>query len=334
MKTYLYILTITMLFATSCDSIHEFPDEYSANPTLVNLDVKVTFNINDLSNMSSIMKSRSITDDQCLRFIFEIYKYDNSERPIIRRETTVNQINPHDVDLNETFSLNATKYYILIWADYLDRNKISDQFYNTQSLYSISFIEPFISDTDNRDCFVGIANADLISYRDEWNSHVEMTIPLFRPVAKYVLIANDIDKYMAQIQTKEQSTKSTTDINSYTAVIQHPGYIPNSFNARTNQPNDSRLGLRYLSKCQLLNSKEALICLDYPLVNGAKSQTKLNLQLYDNQGKLINQIEDITFPIKRDSLTVIRSDYFTRKYAPGININPDFEGNIDITLPD
>lgn len=332
-KTHLYILATMMLLASSCHTIHEFRDCPQDDSTLINLDVKVSFNVNDLQNMDPGTVTRSVSTDQCLRFIFEIYKYDNSDRPAMRREATVTQIDPHQVTLAETFALTASKYYILVWADYLNTSMKTDQFYSTQSLHSISFVEPFISDTDNRDCFVGIAEVDLLSYQGEWDIHVPMTVPLYRPVAKYALIANDIDKYMARLPAGRQS-RAESIINSYTAVVWYPGYMPNSFNVRTSQPNDSRNGLWYASKCYLLHNNEALICFDYPFVNGTKSEAKLNLQLYDDQGKLINEIQDITVPIKRDSLTVIRSDYFTRQYSPGININPGYEGNIDITLPD
>lgn len=326
------VLTI-LCIVSSCDCIHDSLDGCPTESTKVSLNVKVKFEISDLQNRITKATSRSVTTDQCLRFIYEIYQYDGKEPLVEHREVTVNLINPSEIDLSQTFDLIANRYFILVWVDYIPKDKKTDQFYSTQSLRSITFIEPFVSDTDNRDCFVGGADIDLLSYKDEPKAKAELILPLYRPVAKYALIANDLDKYLGKLQNKA-NTKAETDINSYTAVIKYPGYMPNSFNARTNQPNDSRSSLLYISKCRQLSNKEALICLDYPLVNGIKTQAKINLQIYDSKGKLINEIEDITFPIKRDSLTVIRSDYFTHKYLPGININPGYDGSIDIVLPD
>lgn len=336
-KTNLMIAILCV--ASSCDCIHDSLDGCPPVPAKVNLNVKVKFEITDLQNRISRATTKSVTPDQYLRFIYEVYKYAGKESLTERREVTVDLLDPLQVDLTQAFSLDADKYFLLVWVDYISRSQKTDQFYGTQSLTSITFIEPFISGTDNRDCFIGGTDIDLLSYMDQPKAEVDLTLPLYRPVAKYALIANDLDKYLAKLQAQSPSpnqlqTKAETDISTYTAVIKYPGYMPNSFNVRTNQPNDSRSSLLYTSRCRQLSDSEALICFDYPLVNGTRTQAKINLQIYDNKGKLINEIEDITFPIKRDSLTVIRSDYFTHQYLPGININPGYDGSIDIVLPD
>lgn len=39
-------------------------------------------------------------------------------------------------------------------------------------------------------------------------------------------------------------------------------------------------------------------------------------------------------PIVRGKLTTVRDEFLTRDYAPGIGIDPGFDGEIDIVIPD
>ena len=48
----------------------------------------------------------------------------------------------------------------------------------------------------------------------------------------------------------------------------------------------------------------------------------------------LNRIEGIDVPIVRGKLTTIRDEFLTRDYAPGIGIDPGFDGDINITIPD
>jgi hypothetical protein len=54
----------------------------------------------------------------------------------------------------------------------------------------------------------------------------------------------------------------------------------------------------------------------------------------DSEGNLLNRIEGIDVPIVRGKLTTIRDEFLTRDYAPGIGIDPGFDGDINITIPD
>ena len=73
---------------------------------------------------------------------------------------------------------------------------------------------------------------------------------------------------------------------------------------------------------------------DYIFVNGSESAVKVNLTIRDGEGNLLNEIGDIDVPIVRGKLTTIRDEFLTRDYAPGIGINPGFDGEIDIVIPD
>ena len=69
-------------------------------------------------------------------------------------------------------------------------------------------------------------------------------------------------------------------------------------------------------------------------ITGSVSAVKVDLTIRDSEGNLLNRIEGIDVPIVRGKLTTIRDEFLTRDYAPGIGIDPGFDGDINITIPD
>ena len=116
--------------------------------------------------------------------------------------------------------------------------------------------------------------------------------------------------------------------------MDYAGYFPSGFNAYTNKPNDARTGMSFGCSMRPLSDKEAHLASDYIFVNGSESAVKVNLTIRDGEGNLLNEIGDIDVPIVRGKLTTIRDEFLTRDYAPGIGINPGFDGEIDIVIPD
>lgn len=339
MKTikHIIIAAISLLTINSCDTIHEFPDENIIDPTLVRVGINITFNISDFEEIVSpvaAQNTRAITPDQTLRAIIEVYRNEASDTYIERREIIIDQTDPRQANVSEIFTLNASQYSFLVWIDYVNSDIRKDQFYTTTSnIRAIQSIEPYITSTDNRDCFAGISTVDLAPYRDQWNVLIDLPVELSRPVAKYALITNDVDKFITRARTRGE-TRVEDDINHFTAKIRYHSFAPIGFNVRDNQPNASKEALEYPATLTLLDNNEALICFDYPFLTGQESTTRISLQLYNDQGELINEIDEITIPITRGRLTVIRSDFLTRSYSPGITIDPGYAGDIPITIPD
>ena len=129
--------------------------------------------------------------------------------------------------------------------------------------------------------------------------------------------------------------KLTTIRDEFLTRDYAPGIgIDPGFNAYTNKPNDARTGMGFGCNMTPLTGKEAHLASDYIFVNGSESAVKVNLTIRDSEGNLLNRIEGIDVPIVRGKLTTIRDEFLTRDYAPGIGIDPGFEGDINITIPD
>lgn len=126
----------------------------------------------------------------------------------------------------------------------------------------------------------------------------------------------------------------TPDLSTIRVQVDYAGYFPSGFNAYTNKPNDARTGMWFECNMTPLTNKEAHLASDYIFVNGSESAVKVDLTIRDSEGNLLNRIEGIDVPIVRGKLTTIRDEFLTRDYAPGIGIDPGFDGDINITIPD
>lgn len=330
---YIIVAVITLLI-NSCDTIHEYPNETPHDPTQVNVNLRLTVNATTLKDKDfGGSKSEGISDDQILRAVIEIYKYTDKNNYFLRKEIPINANSP-EIVINEKFALNATKYRFVVWLDYVDKYKGEDQHYITSTnLRTVAFNEPFVANTDSRDCFFGNASVDLTQYQNQWDITVPLEINLTRPVAKYMLITNDIEKFMDNAINKGQ-VLSRADINKFSAKVFYQGFAPSGFDAYDNQLNDAVLGLWYYATLELLNDNEAMICFNYPLSNVTGSQVSIGMQLFNEKGEMINEVGDVKLPVTRGAITTMRSDFLTRSYSPGISIDPGYDGEIEVVLPD
>ena len=242
-------------------------------------------------------------------------------------------------------ALHAARYHVVAWMDYVDNGSVTDKYYNISSLSAISVPEAgsYIGDEDYKDTYTARQEIDLREYRDRWNETVDDTVMLQRPMAKIEFITTDIDKFLDKLTTRRLKTSSISkdllskspDLTTIRVQVEYAGYFPSGFNAYTNKPNDARTGMSFNCSMIPLSEKEAHLASDYIFVNGSESAVKVNLVIRDSEGNLLNRIEGINVPIVRGKLTTIRDEFLTRNYAPGIGIDPSFEGpDIEIVIPD
>lgn len=338
MKNNIYklgLLLITQVLMLSCNSIHKFPGDDPVDPTWVDVNVKFKVSASMLTeDLPSAVTSRTIGQNQVLRTIVEVYRVSAPGVCVERREIISDKTDPMQVSVSELFKLDVAKYKIVAWMDYVDKQVLKDQYHKTSlGLTNVRFVEPFVSNTDQRDCFSGSVLVDLEPYKDKLESKVVVEDIIYRHVAKYTIIANDVEKYITRTNTKGE-TKTEEDINRFTAKITYQGYMPISFDVATNKPNDAKIGLEYTASLSLINGKEAMICFDYPLVNGPSSMTSVSMRIFDENGVLINEVGDVHVPLTRDKLTVVRGEYLTRTYSPGVSIDPSYNGEFEIIIPD
>lgn len=346
MKQKYAIGFIALVMATlfvSC--VHDYPGmteegEEGVDPTLVEVNTEVTLDlelvpleiITQESARSGTNKARSGTteadDGYRRRFIIEAWR---EGKPTARQVTvmeTAEEDGDGKISLPIHLKLHALEYTLAVWTDYVKAGTTDDLYYDTDNLQQVACTDPYTGSTPYRDCLYGTAPLDLRQYRDEWNAKVQIKVDMVRPLAKYELIATDVKDFL------RKTKKQRADDETFTITFSYGFYLPTVFNVLTGKPADSRTGIAYTTPLTVPTDgqKECTIGTDFVFVNGTESFVSLSMEIRDGGGNVISRTTGLEVPYRRGHLTTVRARFLTNEMQGGVDIDDDFDGNIDVDL--
>ena len=296
-KPTTYIACLLVLVSTGCDkTVLEFPENGGVDPTLVNMNLTLAIDPKIEPYEPTGRSEAPEADTHDVRWIVEVFRDEIGGEPVEQQVLSCEQAADGHHAIRTSLAVHAARYHVVAWMDYVDDGSTADKYYHVNSLSSISVPEAgdYIGNEDHKDAYIAQQEIDLKDYRDRWNATADATVTLQRPMAKIEFITTDIDKFLDELAA----------------------------------------GMSFGCNMTPLTDKEAHLASDYIFVNGSESAVKVDLTIRDSEGNLLNRIEGIDVPIVRGKLTTVRDEFLTRDYAPGIGIDPGFDGEIDIVIPD
>ena len=323
------LMLIVSLLYTSCKTITEYPGENPVDPTLVNLNVKVSLSP-DVADLTSPSDFESNVRQ---RLVVEVYRLNEGQKPVARQEVLLGKM-LHEQDTTITLQVNAAKYRVVVWADYMRQMSPNDFYYYTATpLWGIKYSEEYMANNEEKDCFATRKDIDLTEYSEQWNVNVDLDMPVNRPVGKLIIIADDVEAFISRAQSRGDEV-SRAEINKFTARVFYQQFVPNGYSAYGNELNDATTGVSYASRFTVLNDIEAMAAFDYLFASGEGTEYTIGMQVFDAEGNLLNEVSGKTVTVKCNELTILRADFLTGDYNPGITIDHDYDGTIDVILPD
>lgn len=325
----LIVLVMAIAF-TGC--VHDYPDGEGIDPTLVEVNTEVTLDLELVPLQTLAYKARSGTtradDGYRRRFIVEAWR---EGKPAARQVTVMEDAeeNATSITLPVRLKLHAVEYTLAVWTDYVRAGTDTDLYYDTRDLQCVACTDPYTGNTDYRDCLYGTTPLDLRPYRNEWNAKVQVKVDMVRPLAKYELVATDVQKFLEKTQRQRAGGAA------YTITVSYGFYFPLGFNVLTGKPERSEMGVAFTAPLVVADdgSGECTLASDYIFVNGAESYIPLSIEIKDNAGGGISRTTGIDVPYRRGHLTTVRGHFLTNGYDTGIGIDPDFDDeDIDIDL--
>lgn len=329
-----FVLTIAL---AGC--VHDYPGmtedgEEGIDPTLVEVNTEVTLDlelvpleiITQKNTRSGTTKAAS---DYRRRFIIEAWRDGKLES---RQVTVVDDAEEEDGDgkisLPIRLKLHAVEYTLAVWTDYVAAGTDTDLYYNTEDLQYVACTDPYTGSTPYRDCLYGTTALDLRQYREEWNAKVQIKVDMVRPLAKYELIATDVKDFL------RKTKKQRADDETFTITFSYGFYLPTVFNVLSGKPADSRTGIAYTIPLAVPDdgTEECRIGTDFVFVNGAESFVSLSMEIRDSGGNVISRTTGLEVPYRRGHLTTVRARFLTNEMQGGVDIDDEFEGDIDIDL--
>lgn len=234
-------------------------------------------------------------------------------------------------------------YDIMVWSD-LAENDGDAPFYDAGDFAEITLQGDHEGGNDYRDAYRGTGGMSLVADVEE-HAPATAVIPMQRPLAKFELVTDDLDEFMAKEARRmaqasggteapaEDDAATRVDIGNYKVVVYYTGFMPCAYSMYTDKPVDSATGVAFRSTLKRLGGTEASLGFDYVFVNGTESAVTVRVAIYDADGKQVGLTDPVNVPLKRNRHTVLHGHFLTTEASGGITINPGYDGDHNVVFP-
>lgn len=334
--------------------IYQYPDDGGKDPTLVEVSATIAIDnaygttaipdkasaareyevplergdVTDLGNVSATLGGYSTRQR---RVIVDAYR--RGERERVERHvftTSAGADGDNRIVVPVTLRLRAQDYTLVAWCDYPDEGTADDYLYNTADLRAVTCTEPYPGGDPGRQCARGTANIDLTPFRDTWGSITTAEIAMNNPLARWRLVATDLRQFLDKTAAERAAGRT------YSARFSYGFYLPTGIDAMTGMPANSMPGVTFTLPLALPDdgSSEAEIGSDHLFAGDNASFTVLSVEIVDDSGKVVSRLQGLKIPHERGKITTARGAFLTSETEGGVNIDTDYEGNVDVDLDD
>ena len=241
-------------------------------------------------------------------------------------------------DHEMTLDLLPGEYNIMVWSDLVGRTG-STPFYDAANFAEIFLQGEHSGNNDYRDAFRGTNTISIVS--DIVSRPPDtLDITMQRPLAKFELITNDLEDFIAkeieyleqEAATRGEEAPTRVETDNYKVIFFYSGFMPDTYNMNTDKPVDSSTGVFFESKMDILNEQEASLGFDYVFVNGKNSAVTVQIGVYDNNERQLALSNPIDIPLRRSSHTILKGSFLMQHASGGITIDSNFDGNHNIII--
>jgi len=325
-NSFLFHLLLCLSIA-GCDAVHEFPGDNPVDPYLVEVSISIDLDMSVDSDTVFQTYAQILDGDYDVRYIVDVYKKDgfrtnqltNRISRIIKTESNI--ISKGIYHLRDTLTLPVDQYEIIAWIDFVNKGTVSDKYYETTDLQKISIIPQngkYQGYSTTKDAFTGKCEMDLTPYRHQRFIHYESLIEAKRPFAIYQIVTTDINEY-----TTYHQTLSYSSIRPSTTHLWYNLFFPMGYNSYLFAPDNFKANINYTHDImEIVPEKEAIIASDFIFLEDDTFYF-VDFEVISAEGRRINTVEGLKINLKRNQLTIIRSEFLTK------DLNPDDKIGID-----
>ena len=211
-------------------------------------------------------------------------------------------------------------YDLRLWADHaLADAPLADAFYHTECLKAVTiFTELYAANIDAKDAAYG--NENNITLPKDGAS---ISTSLQRPLAKYRIVANDVETYKKLMALEPDNYPPLEDL---TVTIQYEGFFPTAFNAKNSTVTDAITGIGFSSKLTdtNINSTTLNIVSDWIFASRESSVTA-TITVSDSKGNKVSSVSGVSIAYKQGYQTTISGKFLTAGVdVGGIDIDTDW----------
>ncbi len=259
------------------------------------------------------------TDNPALRGTAFIFKKGSKELFAMKQTMLIST--GTDGVYSMDLSLFKGEYDVNLWCDYTFDETTDNHYITTgPDVIMIQPKEKYTGNTDTRDCF-----SKRISLTVAEENNTPQSVQLQRPLAKYQLVATDVEKY--EKQRLQNGLPALADLRVF---IGYEGFLPSAYNITESKLADAKDGYFYYSNFMNITSFDATVAQDYVLVNGAESSVTVAILFKDAAGNTISGVRGVKIAYRAGQLTTVSGDFLTAGLGSGITINTVWSGDHNV----
>lgn len=334
MKKYLCIAFLSAFVLSSC--VHQWPEAQDA-PVVLKLNYDTELPIYKVVDW--ISKASSDPEDYDVRYIIKAFPerrsgqfYTSPSKTWVFTQEDVSSLN-YEVRIE----IPEGVYRFMVWTDFVPAGTDAHFFHNPDDFAEIRENTSLIGNNDMRDCYRGWADLDVVRFGTQVPP-VSGVVEMSRSIAKFSVEATDLADFLTKAaKTKSESLKtkvdpSEIDLDEYKIVFYYTGFKPNAYNMHNDRPCDSNVGYKFESKIQVTENNKAFLGFDYCFANSTETTVNLAIGVVDKDGTEVSLVKGIDVPLQRGKHTIMRGRFMTQESYGGVAINPDFDGEFNITI--
>lgn len=259
------------------------------------------------------------------RCIVEIYRAGSDVR--VKRDVSSPKSGAGE-SLELTYELETGYYDVYVWLDRVSQSSLADLYYNTSNLRSVALITSgYLAGTPGKEALYAFKAGV-----DHGVAGSVVRLSLQRPLAKYRLVATDLERYM---KLRATDAGKFPDPSELEFEIRYEYFLPSSFSLQSGKPNDSMQGLGYRQpggKAEGFAEGEALEAgCDYVLAPDGDTFVSLTLTVRDRGGGVVNRCEGVRVDCRRGCLSTVSGNFLSSSHSSG-GISVDTEWGDDIVI--
>lgn len=334
MKAAKILLLAILPLLSSC--VHEFPVATDAEVVL-KLEYDTELPIYQIVDW--VTKSSSNPDDYDVRYVIKAFPESRrGDFSTTEAKTWVfTQEDVRSLDYEVSIFIAEGNYKFMVWTDFVPAGTSDNYFFQPDTFGEIRENTKYCGNNDMRDCYRGWTEIDVVRFGSEVPP-VSGVVQMSRSIAKFTFESIDLNDFLTkEARTKSEKTgtkvdMSDIDLSEYRIRFYYTGFKPNAFNMHSDRPNDSATGITFYSNIKQIDENTAYLGFDYCFSN--KDQTIVNMAIgvYDKEGTEVSLINGIDVPLQMGKHTIIRGRFMTQESYGGVAINPEFDGEFNITI--
>lgn len=321
-----------LLATVNACTLMQTPDDDGVDPSQVVVEVAADIKLAlPDANGDREDLTPDVSQEFMRRFIIDVVLPDGT---LAQRSVEYQQLTPgkNTHNINVKYRLNARKYKILVWSDYVKAESPQDHLH-----YDISSLTPvlpqgnYAGNNERKDCFRGCVDLDLSPYRDSNSQQIVVDVPLSRPVARYEIVTTDLGAFRQRLASGQISG------SDFTIRVRYADYRATGYHVLHDVPKNFLSYLYYTKKLgsDPINTEMAStsIGFDYCLVDPGENGTNIPVEIetINEQNQQVSRTI-ISIPLKQGYNTVISGRFLTGADNGQVGVDPDYDGEIDVDL--